>query len=88
MKFGGSATLTEGLAEPVRPDFTEGLAEPFGSVVHYHELIDVFRRQHNTFIFLLEVNCNHFCQYVKPLELDFSTYWNIDRFSQSRITSL
>ena len=31
----GLVKLTEGSAEPVRPDFTEGSAEPFGSVVHY-----------------------------------------------------
>ena len=35
LKFGGSAMLTEGSAVPVRSDFTEGSAEPFGSVVHY-----------------------------------------------------
>ena len=35
LRFGGSAELTEGSAEPVRPDSTEGSAEPFGSVVHY-----------------------------------------------------
>ena len=35
LRFGGSAKLTEGSAEPVRPDSTEGSAEPFGSVVHY-----------------------------------------------------
>ena len=34
LRFGGSAKLTEGSAEPVRPDSTEGSAEPFGSVVH------------------------------------------------------
>ena len=36
LRFGGSAELTEGSAEPVRPDSTEGSAEPFGSVVHYN----------------------------------------------------
>ena len=35
LRFGGSVRLTEGSAEPVRPDFAEGSAEPFGSVVHY-----------------------------------------------------
>ena len=34
LRFEGSAKLTEGSAEPVRPDSTEGSAEPFGSVVH------------------------------------------------------